>query len=156
MEIAPEHPERQRVRARIDMEERLLLDRIALNASDVAKWDAQLAALVEAHAANAVSPGGDEAAVAAGDAANPVALGPPQRTDRRVPGEHISQRFAGRAEFTARGGQGRISLKPRLWSQIFHIRHRKRSRQCCAPRARCQSRYKQLTEISGAGLKFLR
>src|ERR1019366_7783495 len=55
MEIAPEHPERQRVRAGIDMEERLLLDRVALNASDVAKWDAQLAALVEAHAATAVS-----------------------------------------------------------------------------------------------------
>jgi hypothetical protein len=41
------------------MEERLLLDRIALNASDVAERNAQLAFLIEAHTANAMPPGGD-------------------------------------------------------------------------------------------------
>ena len=105
MEIAPHHPEGQRVGAGIDMEERLLLDRIALHAGDVAERDAQLAVLVEAHAANAVAPGADQAAVAAGDAANPIPLGLPQRTDRRVTGERLGQRLAGRAGLQPVGAQ---------------------------------------------------
>ena len=56
MEIAPHHPEGQRVGPGIHMEERLLLDRIALHARDIAERDAQLAVLVEAHPANAVPP----------------------------------------------------------------------------------------------------
>ena len=65
VEVAAHHPERQRVAARIHMEEGLLLDRVALHARDVAKGNAQLAVLVEAHTANPMAPGGDEAAVAA-------------------------------------------------------------------------------------------
>jgi hypothetical protein len=38
------------------MEERLLFDRIALHARDVAKRNAQLAVLVEPHPANPVAP----------------------------------------------------------------------------------------------------
>jgi hypothetical protein len=78
MEIAPHHPERQRVGSGMDMEERLLLDWIALHARDVPERNAQLAVLVEPHAANPVAPDADEAAVAAGDATNPVPLGVPQ------------------------------------------------------------------------------
>ena len=112
MEIAPHHPERQRVGAGIDVEERLLLDRIALHAGDVAKRDAQLAVLVEAHAANPAAPGGDEAAVAAGDAANPVAFGPPQRTDGRVTAEHIGQRFAAARGFAGAAGEAESVFGP--------------------------------------------
>ena len=97
MKIAAHHAERQRIAAGIDVEERLLLDRVALHAGDVAERHAQLAAFVEAHLANAAMPRADETAMAAGDATNALALGPPQRTDGRVAVQNIGQRYARRA-----------------------------------------------------------
>ena len=139
------------------MVERLLLDRITLHTGNVAEWHAQLAVLVEAHAANAVVPGGDEAAVAAGDAANPVSLGLPQRTDGGVTAKHIGQRLAGWARFRRCGGWRGINFPPRVWSYILHTGQRDRLRQCCVVGARCQSCYARFTRppaVLGGGLSF--
>ena len=97
MIITAQHPERQGCRPGQGMEKRLLLHRIALHPRHVAERDSQLAVLVEAHAANPVAPGGDQAAVATGDTTNPLPLGLPQRTDGRVTAKRIGQRLAGRA-----------------------------------------------------------
>ena len=60
MKIAAQHPKRQGVAAGINMKKRLLFDRIALEPGDIAEGHAQLAALVEAHLANAAPPGSDK------------------------------------------------------------------------------------------------
>jgi hypothetical protein len=52
------------------VEERLLLDRIALHAADVAPGDIERAAAVEAHLADASGAVGKGTRVAAGDTAN--------------------------------------------------------------------------------------
>src|SRR5689334_24810026 len=49
MQIAAEHAEAIRERTGIGMEERLLLDRIALHAADIAPWHSQPTAIVETH-----------------------------------------------------------------------------------------------------------
>ena len=69
VQIAAEHAEAVGERAGIRVEERLLLDRIALHAADVAPRHAQPAALVEAHLADADRALGQRTAVAAGVAA---------------------------------------------------------------------------------------
>ena len=120
MEIAPHHPERQRVTTRMHMVERLLLNRIALQARDVAERDAQLAALVEAHPANPVASRADETAVPAGDTANPFSLGSPQRSNRRVLAEHIRQRFAGRTGLHRRGSRSGSDSWLRVPSYVLH------------------------------------
>ena len=53
------------------VEERLLLDRIALHAADVAPRHVELAVAIEAHLADAERAVGDRALVAAGVAAEP-------------------------------------------------------------------------------------
>src|SRR5687767_15491571 len=68
MEIAAEHPERQRVGAGQDVEEGLFFDGVAGEGADVAVGDEEGAVVVEAYAADAVAAGLDEAAVAAGEA----------------------------------------------------------------------------------------
>jgi len=85
-----------------------------------------MAVLVEAHAADAMVPGGNEAAVAAGDATNPIPLGPAQRTDGRVAAQDIGQRFASRARFRGGGGRGGIGFPLRAWSYILHTGQRDR------------------------------
>ena len=55
MEIASHHTESKRVASGIQMEKRLLLHWIALQGRDVAEWDAQRAALVESHPADAAA-----------------------------------------------------------------------------------------------------
>ena len=59
MQVAPEHAEAVGERARIGVEERLLLDGIALHAADVAPWHAERAATVEADLAHAHRAVGD-------------------------------------------------------------------------------------------------
>src|SRR6185503_9344906 len=53
VKIAPEHPEAVGERAGVGVKERLLLDRIALHAADVAPGHQRAAGLVEAHLAHA-------------------------------------------------------------------------------------------------------
>ena len=74
MEIAPQHAERQRVAARVKVEEWLFLDGIALEPSYIAEWHTQFAVLMEAHLADSASPFGDEASVPAGETAETVTL----------------------------------------------------------------------------------
>src|SRR6185503_10015463 len=72
VQIASEHPERQRIGAGIDVEEGLFLGRVALQRAHVAPRHTQLAALVEAHLADAPPALVDQAAVAAGVTAQGV------------------------------------------------------------------------------------
>ena len=72
MQIAAEHAEAVGARTRIGVEERLLLDRIALHAADVAPRHAQPSALVEANLADADRAFGQRAAVPARVAAQPA------------------------------------------------------------------------------------
>ena len=74
MEIAAEHSERERQRARIGVEERLLLDRIDLQRGDVAARHAQHAVLVVADLADALEAVEDLAAMAARVAAHRFVL----------------------------------------------------------------------------------
>ena len=66
MEIAAEHADAVSQRARIDVKKRLLLDRIALHAADIAPRDVQPSALVEANFAHAHRAVGDRTLMAAG------------------------------------------------------------------------------------------
>jgi hypothetical protein len=52
VQVAPEHADAVREGAWIGMEERLLLDRIALHAADVSERHAQPTAIVESHFAH--------------------------------------------------------------------------------------------------------
>src|SRR6266542_4236628 len=71
VQVAAEHPEGKSVGPVKCMEERLLLDRIALQRSDVTPRNAQHAPLVVAHPADALAALRDRAAVAAGIAPQP-------------------------------------------------------------------------------------
>ena len=66
--VAPEHPEGEGAGAGQGVEERLLLHGIHVHRAHVAERHLQGAAFVEAHPADAVAPGRDQAAVAAGEA----------------------------------------------------------------------------------------
>jgi hypothetical protein len=66
VQIAAEHAEAVGERARVGVKERLLLDRIALDAAHIAPWDAQPSALVEPHLADAMRAIRDRALVPAG------------------------------------------------------------------------------------------
>ncbi len=70
MQVAAEHPEAVGQRARHDVEERFLLDRVALHAADVAPRRVEIAAAVEAYLADADRAVGDRTAVAAREAAD--------------------------------------------------------------------------------------
>ena len=72
MEIAAEHAEAVGERAGIGVEERLLLDGIALHSGGVSPGDVELAAAIEADLADSGLAFGDRAAVAAGEAADAV------------------------------------------------------------------------------------
>jgi hypothetical protein len=69
VEVAPQHPERQRVGAGEHVKERLFLDRVALDAGGVAVGYPEPAALVVADPADSAASLADEAAVAARHAA---------------------------------------------------------------------------------------
>jgi hypothetical protein len=72
MKIASEHAEAVGECARIGVEKRFFLDRIALHAADVSPRHSQLAALVESHLAHADRSVGQGTAVAAGVALQPA------------------------------------------------------------------------------------
>ena len=71
--------EGQGIAARIGVEKRLLFDRVHLNGRHVAAGDPQLPIAVEAHPADAGPALLDKAAMAAGEAADGIALGADQR-----------------------------------------------------------------------------
>ncbi len=102
MQIAPEHAEAERERAGVGVEERLLLDGIALHAADVAIWNVEDAAAIEAHAADAFRAVRNRAGVTAGMTAQPATLDRLHELRRRLdrPGfEHLGER---RHEFILR------------------------------------------------------
>jgi hypothetical protein len=68
VEVASEHAEAVSERARIDVKKRLLLNRIALHAADVAPRDVQLAALIETDFADTDRTVRQRTAMAAGEA----------------------------------------------------------------------------------------
>ena len=72
MEVAAEHAEAHRRRARQRMEERFFLDRIQLERANVSVRDEQPPAAIESNAADAVEPVEDHASVAACEAAQPA------------------------------------------------------------------------------------
>jgi hypothetical protein len=80
MEVATHHSKSQRVTSRINMKERLLLDRIALDSSDVTKRHTQLAALIESNPANASLPLANKAAMTACNASDTRSFYLPERT----------------------------------------------------------------------------
>src|SRR5205807_10205830 len=84
MEIAAHHAEGQRVAARMNVEERLLLHRVALQRGHVTERHAQPAALMETNFAYAATPLADQTAMPARETADAIALHFPERTDRGV------------------------------------------------------------------------
>jgi uncharacterized protein len=96
MEVAAQHPKAERERAGMGVEERLLLDRIALHAADVPVRHVQDAAAVEAHLADADGALGDGAGVAAGIAAEPAALNRLHELRRRGNGSRLEHFREGR------------------------------------------------------------
>src|SRR5438105_4516799 len=70
VEVAPQHPEGERVRPGEGMEKRLLLGGIALQRGNVSSGRVQGAVLIEAHLADTAPAGFDETAMPAGEAAN--------------------------------------------------------------------------------------
>jgi hypothetical protein len=74
VKIAAEHAEAVGERSRISVRERLLLDGIALHATDVSPRDVERAALVEANLADSGLAFRDGAAVAAGKTADAIAF----------------------------------------------------------------------------------
>ena len=75
------------------MKKRLLLDGVALNAAHIAKRHPQLPTFVETHAADSLSAGAEQAAVAASDTAQPVSLTSPKRPNRGVASKKFAERF---------------------------------------------------------------
>jgi hypothetical protein len=65
MKVAAEHSETHGKRTGQGMKERFLLDRIQLQCANVSLRDEQLSAAIETHAANAIEPIGDHAAMTA-------------------------------------------------------------------------------------------
>src|SRR2546427_12080775 len=94
--VASEHPEGEGARARVSVEERLLLDGVELEAGDVARRDHKTPVFVPAHLADAALPGRDQAAVAARVAPH-AARGEPlvQLSLARQTPEHVDQRCPG-------------------------------------------------------------
>src|SRR5207248_7872132 len=72
VQVASQHPETVSQRARVDVEEGLLLNRVTLHSADVSPGDVQFPTLVVTDLANARLPFGNRAAVTAGEAANPI------------------------------------------------------------------------------------
>jgi hypothetical protein len=70
MEVAAQHPERERIAAGEAVKERLLLRRIALQRGDVPRRSEERPFLIESDFADAAPAGLHEAAVAAGKAAD--------------------------------------------------------------------------------------
>jgi hypothetical protein len=97
MVIAPEHAERQRIAPRVDVEERLLLDGIGLNSSDVAEGHPELAASIEAHLADAAPPLWNQTAVSARDTTKLLPLAPPELSRSGVSVQRVRERFIGNA-----------------------------------------------------------
>ena len=77
MKVTAEHPEAEGQRSGMGMEERFLLNGIALHARDVSPRHAQTAAVIETNLAHAHRAVGDGAAVAARVAAKPRPAGGP-------------------------------------------------------------------------------
>ena len=71
MKVATEHPERERSRAGVSVEERLLLHRVELKPRDVTGWHHEPSPLVPADLADPALTGRDQAAVATGDTTDP-------------------------------------------------------------------------------------
>src|SRR5262249_1608662 len=74
VKIAAEHAEAVSQRSGISVEERLLLDGIALHASHVSEGDVEFAAAVEADFAYAGLAFGNRAAMSAGEATDAIAI----------------------------------------------------------------------------------
>ena len=106
MEIAAHHAEGQRVAAGMHMEKRLFLDRIALQRRHVAERHPQLSALIETHFADAAPAFADQTAMSAGEAADTVALGFPERASLRVAVQPAGERFVCDARFWWSGRRG--------------------------------------------------
>src|SRR4051794_5016393 len=70
MVITTKHSKRQGVRARQDVEEWLLFDRIARQRADVSVWHEQGAILVKTNPTNAITTRLDNTAMAAGETLN--------------------------------------------------------------------------------------
>ena len=95
MEIAPQHAEAERQRAGMRVEERLLLDRIALHAADVPMGHMQHAAAIEAHLADAGRAVGNRTGVPARMTAQPAAVDRLDQLRRRLDRprlEHLGER----------------------------------------------------------------
>ena len=74
MQIASQHAETVRKGARVGVEERLLLDGIALHTAYIAPWNVELSAPIEANLAHSRLAFGNGAAVPASEAAYAIAL----------------------------------------------------------------------------------
>ena len=92
MKIAPEHSERQGVAAGMDVEKRLLLNRVARQAAGhVTERHAQLTAVIEADFADAPPLRRQQTAMPARHATNAPVFGPPKGSDDRVPIQCLGQ-----------------------------------------------------------------
>src|SRR5262249_52866281 len=74
MQVAPHHAERERIAPRVDMEERLLLNRVALQGADVAERHTKVTVLDEPDLADSSLPLADQTAMAASHTADAAIL----------------------------------------------------------------------------------
>ena len=117
MQIAAQHPEAERERARPYMKERFLLDGVALDAADVAPWHAQDAVAIEADLADADVAFRDRAFVAAGITPQPPpvdGLDQLGRCLRRPRLQDVGKRRPASA-LALRRGSHESSLPPLSW-----------------------------------------
>jgi len=131
VEIAAKHAKAVCERAWTGVEKRLLLDRIALHAADVAPRDVQRAAAVESNLADTKCAVGQRTCVSAGDAADaPVVerLDELARPNGRL--EHVLQRHRNILPRVS-AGRGRVrgwsSQVERVW-QVERVANREQTR----------------------------
>src|SRR6185436_11213570 len=110
MKITAHHAEGQRVAPRMNVKERFLLDRIALERGDVTEGDLKLAVLIEPHLADAATPFADQTAMPARDTSNLAIFGVPEFAHDGAAIQNLGQRLAGDACFGRPGGSDTISF----------------------------------------------
>ena len=94
MQVAAKHSEAERARAGKGVEERLLLDGIAVGRVHVPEWREQLAVAIEANFADAREPRRNGAAKSASEAFHAIAIERAIEVGKAcLPGELVGQRF---------------------------------------------------------------
>src|SRR5262245_41631186 len=79
MEITSQHSEGQRIRARIEVKKRLLLDRVTLHSGNVAERHSQFAIAIETYPANSALSATNQTTMPASNTPDALAFLPPEQ-----------------------------------------------------------------------------